>query len=324
MSTSLLDESETLPSTPPIENGQDVSVTIYEPPTGWQLINVCELWKFRELLFFFTWRDVKVRYKQTMLGALWAIIQPFMMMIVFTIFLGKMANIDSGDLPYPVFVYAGLLPWTFFATAITNAGNSVVSSSSIITKVYFPRLIVPFSSVGAAIVDFGIALIMLGVLMVYFQVSLTWQFLLLPIPFLFSMLAAIGVGTTLAALNVSYRDFRYTIPFLVQLWLFATPTVYMNLEELESQDETAIQNIQQNGDATSAEESASNPYTETAIQFLINANPMTGVVGFFRAATLGGPLPWLRLAYSSVSIVIVFFLGLFYFRRVESRFSDII
>ncbi len=205
-------------------------VTIIVPPRGWHLLNFRELWKSRELLLFLTWRDVMVRYKQTVLGAAWAILQPAMMMVVFTVFLGRLARVDSGDLPYPVFVYAGLLPWTFFATAITNAGNSVVGSAQMVSKIYFPRLFIPMACVAAAVVDFLIAFLLLAGLMLYYGIRPGWGILLVPLVLALAALAAVGVGALLAALNVAYRDFKYTIPFLVQIWMFATPTVYMNVD----------------------------------------------------------------------------------------------
>ena len=206
-------------------------VTLIRPAQGWQSINFGELWQFRELIFFLTWRDVKVRYKQTLLGAAWAILQPLLMMVIFTIFFGRLAGVPSGGFPYPLFAYAGLLPWTFFSTAIANAGNSVVGSERLITKIYFPRLAVPFAAVGAAVVDFLIAFGLLIVMMVYYQVAPGPGLLLVPAICAVILLAALGVGTLLAALNVAYRDFRYVIPFLVQVWMFATPSVYMQVDE---------------------------------------------------------------------------------------------
>lgn len=271
-------------------------VTIIEPPKGWQLINVAELWKFRELLGFLVWRDVKVRYKQTALGAAWAVLQPAMMMIVFTVFFSRMAKVPAGNMPYPIFVYAGLLPWTFFATAIANAANSVVGSERLITKIYFPRLSIPFASVGAAVVDFCCAFGLLLVLMLCYGVIPRPGILLVPVLFVFIGLMAAGVGTLLAALNVAYRDFRYVVPFMVQLWMFATPTIYM--------DPTA------NGSGT--------------MDLLLLANPLSPLVAAFRAAVLGGPIPWVGLAAAAVASVVCFCLGCLYFRRVEDSFSDII
>jgi lipopolysaccharide transport system permease protein len=269
-----------------------------EPPRGWQLINLGELWQFRDLLYFLTGRDVKVRYKQTALGAAWAVLQPLMMMVVFTIFFGRLAGVYSGDLQYPVFAYAGLLPWTFFATAIASAGNSVVGSERLITKVYFPRLAIPFASVGAAVVDFVIACGLLAILMLAYGIAPGFGILLAPLIFGVIVLAAVGVGTLLAALNVSYRDFRYVIPFLVQVWMFATPTVYM-------------QPIAEGTDSG-------------LIQTLLALNPMTGLIAAFRASVLGTPIPWAALAVSTIAVVLTLLAGCFYFRKVEDSFADII
>src|SRR5262249_2215314 len=205
----------------------EVVVTCIRSSSGWQLVNVRELWQFRELLFFLIWRDVKVRYKQTVLGAAWAILQPLMMMAIFTIFFGRMAGLSSGGIAYPLFAFAGLLPWTFFSTAISNGSNSVVASERLITKVYFPRLAIPFASVGASMADFGIAFGLLLLLMLWYGVVPGVGLLLALLIFMVIVLAALGVGTMLAALTVAYRDFRYVVPFFVQVWMFATPTVYM-------------------------------------------------------------------------------------------------
>jgi len=308
-------------------------VTYITPPRGWQLLNVQELWKSRELLFFLTWRDVMVRYKQTVLGAAWAILQPAMMMVVFTIFLGQMARVDSGDLPYPVFVYAGLLPWTFFATAISNAGNSVVGSAQMVSKIYFPRLLIPFASVAAAVVDFLIAFLLLAGLMLYYGIAPGWGLLLVPLLLALAVIAAVGVGALLAALNVAYRDFKYTIPFLVQIWMFATPTVYMNVETRETaarqtQAAGAAGQPPDAGGATAGQPGTGRRAGETMVpgwvKTALRLNPMTDLIGFFRAAVLGGPLPWARLGTSVAVICVVFVVGLMYFRRVESTFADII
>jgi lipopolysaccharide transport system permease protein len=270
--------------------------TVIEPPRGWQLVNVRELWQFRELVYFLTWRDVKVRYKQTLLGAAWAILQPLLMMVVFTIFFGRMAGVPSGDLPYPLFAYAGLLPWTFFATAITAAGNSIIGSERLITKIYFPRLAIPFAAVGAAMVDFLIAFGLLMAMMAYYRITPGMGLLLTPLVFGLITLAALGFGTLLAALNVAYRDIRYVIPFLVQLGMFATPTVYMQPK------------------------AASGGW----IHLLLSLNPMTGLIAAFRSSTLGGPIPWGPLGIASVSVALMFLVGCLYFRKVEDGFVDII
>ncbi len=300
-------------------------VTRICPPQGWQSINFGELWQFRELIYFLTWRDVKVRYKQTLLGAAWAILQPLMMMVVFTIFFGRMAGVSPGDLPYPLFAYAGLLPWTFFATAIAAAGNSVVGSERLITKIYFPRLAVPFASVGAAVVDFLIAFGLLIAMMIYYRVAPGWGLLFVPAIFGSILLAALGVGSLLAALNVAYRDFRYVIPFLVQLWMFATPTVYMQVDDRSA----ALANPAASPGTTMKTSPPSAPETGARrnsglVRAVLVLNPMTGLISAFRASVLGGTIPWGKLAASSLCGVAAFLAGCFYFRRVEDSFADII
>jgi lipopolysaccharide transport system permease protein len=271
-------------------------VTVIRPLSGWQLVNFRELWQFRELIFFLTWRDVKVRYKQTFLGAAWALLQPGLMMVVFTIFFSRMAGLPSGSLPYPVFVFAGLLPWTFFSNAVSTAGQSVVGNQNLITKVYFPRLIIPMGAVGAGLVDFAIAFGMLLALMLCFGVVPGWGFLLVPLLTLIVVTAALGLGTLLCALTVAYRDFRYVVPFMMQLWMFATPSIYMDPEALAS----------------------------SAWKPLLPLNPMYGLIVNFRAAVLGGALDLYALAVSAGMSVLLLLAGCFYFRRVERNFADII
>jgi lipopolysaccharide transport system permease protein len=271
---------------------------VIRPATGWQLLNLREIWHSRELLYFLIWRDVKVRYKQTLLGAAWAVLQPTMMMIVFTVFFGRIAKLPAGNLPYPIFVFAGLLPWTFFSGAISQAGNSVVGSERLITKIYFPRLMIPFAAVGSGLMDFLIAFVMLLVLMLWYHVKPGAGILLVPVLLLILMLAGLAVGTFLSALNVAYRDFKYTIPFLTQLWMFATPSVYMELAGKESSGRW--------------------------VWMTESVNPITPLIASFRAATLGGHIAWESLAIST-AIVIAGFLGAcLYFRRVEDSFADII
>jgi len=300
-------------------------VTVIRPAQGWQLINFGELWQFRELIYFLTWRDVKVRYKQTLLGAAWAILQPFLMMVVFTIFFGRMAGVSSGGLDYPLFAYAGLLPWTFFATAIAAAGNSVVGSERLITKIYFPRLAVPFASVGAAVVDSLIAFGLLIAMMIYYRVAPGWGLLLVPLIFGAILLAALGVGTLLAALNVAYRDFRYVIPFLVQLWMFATPSVYMQVDDQSAPvSKPAVSTgTTKETPPPSAPQTGARGYSALHRAVLV-LNPMTGLISAFRASMLGGTIPWGKLAASSLCGVAAFLAGCFYFRRVEDSFADII
>jgi lipopolysaccharide transport system permease protein len=285
-----------LPAAPLDEPG----VTEIGPPRGWQLVNARELWDFRDLLYFLAWRDVKIRYKQTALGAAWAVLQPALMMVVFTLFFARLAKVSSSGLAYPLFAYAGLLPWTFFATALAGAGNSVVGSERLITKIYFPRLAIPFAAVGAAIVDLVVACGLLAVLMGYYQVWGGWQVLLVPMLVLLMVLAAAGAGTLLAALNVHYRDFRYVIPFLVQVWMFATPSIYLDIFDPSQLEPTGW------------------------VRVLLIGNPMTGLVAAFRAAVLGTPMPWDLLGYAAALSIGLFSLGCFYFRRMEDTFADVI
>jgi lipopolysaccharide transport system permease protein len=307
-----------------LETEQRVRLTTICPPKGWQWINVQELWRFRELIYFLTWRDVKVRYKQTLLGAAWAILQPLLMMFIFTIFFSRMAGVPSGGVPYPLFAYAGLLPWTFFATAIASAGNSVVGSERLITKIYFPRLGVPFAAVGAAIVDFVIACGLLIAMMVYYRVAPGPGLLLLPAIFGAILLAALGVGTLLSALNVAYRDFRYVIPFLVQIWMFATPSVYMEIVD----EPPAVASASASPVTTPATPGSSSQAVKGSSSGLVRAalalNPMTGLISAFRASVLGGAIAWGKLAAAMTCAVLVFVGGCFYFRRVEDSFADII
>jgi lipopolysaccharide transport system permease protein len=270
-----------------------LALTEILPKRGWRIIDLPELWTHRELLLFLCWRDVKVRYKQTVL---WAVLQPLMTMIVFSIFFARLAKVPSGGLPYPLFAFAGLLPWTFFANAVSAAGQSVVGNERLITKVYFPRLIIPLSSVGAGIVDFGFACGMLGLLMLYYGVAPTALIFLAPIMVLGLVLASAGVGAMLAALNVAYRDFRYVIPFLVQLWMFATPAVYMQ----------------------------SDGVVPRAWSFLLPLNPAYGLISNFRSAVLGGTIDLYSLTTSFAVSVALFAAGSLYFRRVEQGFADII
>ncbi len=285
------------PSAVPAASAPDSPpLTTIEPASGWQLMNVAELWSFRELLYFLIWRDVKVRYKQTLLGAAWAVLQPAMMMVVFTIFFARIARVPAGDLPYPLFAYAGLLPWTFFSTAISQSAQSVIGSERLITKVYFPRLAIPFASIGAAAVDLAIAFGLLLVMMAWYGITPGPSMALVPLILVCVLLAAAGVGTLLAALNVAYRDFRYVVPFLVQVWMFATPTIYM--------DPSA------NGRGT--------------FDYLLAANPLSPLVASFRAAALGGEIEYGPLAIAAVTSLVMFAVGCFYFRTVEDGFSDII
>jgi lipopolysaccharide transport system permease protein len=279
----------------PAEAGPALPVTVIERKPGWRLIGMRELWAYRELLYFLAWRDVKVRYKQTVLGAAWAVLQPLAMMAVFTAFLGRAASGTSAGDDYPLFVFAGLLPWTFFAGAISAASQSVVGSQTLVTKVYFPRLAIPFSALGAPLVDFAVAFGMLLVLMLWYGAVPAWQAPLAAAVLLVLVLAAAGVGTLLAALTVAYRDVRYVVPFAVQLWMFATPSIYLPAGDLAGR-----------------------------ARALLPLNPAYGLIGGFRQAMLGRPLDWYALSVSSAVSLALLVVGLLYFRRVERGFADVI
>jgi lipopolysaccharide transport system permease protein len=268
--------------------------TLIEPDKGWQLPNIAELWRYRELMYFLVWRDVKVRYKQTALGVIWAILQPALMMVVFTVFVARVTKVPSGPIPYPLFVYAGVLPWTFFAAAVANAANSVIGSERLITKVYFPRLSIPFAAVFAATVDWVAAMGLLVGLMAWYRIVPGANIILLPFVFAIFALFAAGLGTLLAALNVAYRDFRYVVPFLLQVGMFATPAIY--LEPVDSDGHLG----------------------------LLGLNPFNSLVVSFRATVLGGPIPWTALAGAAFFALLTFLAGCLYFRRVEDSFSDVI
>jgi len=265
------------------------------PPSRWTSLEFRELWEYRELLYFLIWRDVKVRYKQTALGAAWAVIQPFFMMVVFSLFFGRLAKVPSDGIPYPVFTFCALLPWQLFANALTESSNSLVGNQNLITKVYFPRLVVPISAVLGGLVDFVIAFVILLGMMLYYGIVPGWAIVTLPGFILLAVLTALGVGLWLSALNVQYRDVRYTIGFLVQLWLFLTPVAYPSSIVPEKW------------------------------RPLYGLNPMSGVVEGFRWALLGKSQPPGAMLWVSVAVVIlILFGGLYYFRRMEQQFADIV
>ncbi len=276
--------------------GADLPVTIIEPKPGWRFIDWGELWRYRELLYFLTWRDVKVRYKQTVLGALWAILQPLATTVVFTLFIGQVARMDTGDIAYPLFAFAGLLPWLLFSNAVSSAGQSVVGNQNLVTKVYFPRLIIPMSAIGTALVDFAVAFGMLVAMMAWYGAAPGMNIVFAPLILLLLVIAALGVGTLLSALTVAYRDFRYVVPFAVQLWMFATPTIYLQVENV----------VGPNGQA------------------ILPLNPAYGLIYNFRQAMLGGELNLYSLTVSGGVGVVLLMIGCMYFRRVERSFADII
>lgn len=253
-----------------------------------------QLWVYRELLYFLIWRDIKIRYKQTLLGAGWAIIQPLFAMLLFTLFFGRLARIPSDGVPYPLFAYAGLLPWTFFANALTNSGNSLVGSSSLITKVYFPRVIIPGAAVFAGLLDFGIAFLLLIPMLIYYRIAVTWNLLLLPVFICLVTLLALGVGMWLSALNVKYRDIRYALPFLIQLWLFASPVIYPVSIMPERW------------------------------RWVLALNPMTGIIEGFRDSLFGGKLDVLTTLTSAAMTIAILIISFFAFQRVEDSFADVV
>lgn len=276
-------------------------VLFIKPTRGWSALNLIELWRYRELIFFLIWRDIKVRYKQTALGAAWAIIQPFFTMVVFTIFFGRLAKVPSDNVPYPIFSYTALLPWGMFTKALTDAGRSLISNRTMITKVYFPRLAIPLASVLSGVVDFAIAFVVLLGMMIYYnvlpgstyQVHLTSNIFLLPFFLLLALVTALGVGLWLSALNVIYRDINYIIPFLTQFWLFITPIAYPSSMVPERW------------------------------RLIYALNPMTGVVEGFRWVLLGTETaPGPMLVVSTTIALIILITGLFYFRRMERTFAD--
>jgi len=268
---------------------------IIKPKKGWQLIDFKELREYRDLFYFLVTRDIKVRYKQTVLGGLWAIIQPFLMMIVFTLFFGRLAKMPSDGIPYPIFNYSALVAWTYFANAITYSGNSLIQEATLISKVYFPRLIAPLAPVLAFLLDFAIAFVILIGMMLYYQIYPTVMVVFLPLLVILMMFTASGVGMFLAALNANYRDIRYTITFLVQFWMFASPVVY--------------------------------PVSMLPEKYhLVYAlNPMAGVIEGFRSALLGTvAFPTQMLLVSTLVSIIIFIAGALYFRQTEHYFADVI
>jgi lipopolysaccharide transport system permease protein len=266
-----------------------------EPSKGWVALRLRELWAYRELLYFLTWRDIKVRYKQTAIGAAWAIIQPFCTMVVFSIFFGRLAKMPSDGVPYPVFAYAALVPWTFFANGLSASSDSVVSNANLIKKVYFPRLAVPISGVISGVVDFVLAFGVLLAMMLYFGIVPTWKVVWLPLFALLAVVVALGVGLWLSAMNAQYRDVRYAVPFLTQFWLFATPVAYPS--SLLSEPWRTVYAL----------------------------NPMVGVVEGFRWALLGtATTPGSMMLVSAAASLLILVTGAFYFRRMEKTFADVV
>ena len=278
-----------------MEELPDLQEITIRPPKGWVSLEFRELWEYRELLYFFIWRDIKIRYKQTMLGAGWAIIQPFLTMVVFSIFFGWLAKMPSDHIPYPIFTFIALVPWTYFANALSKASNSLVDNEQIITKVYFPRLLIPIASVLAGLTDFAIAFVILIGMMLWYGFAPTIAIWTIPLFIIMAAITALSVSLWLAALNVQYRDVRYVVPFLTQFWLFASPIAY--------------------------------PSSLVPEQWrpLYGLNPMAGVVEGFRWALLGqAETPNALLAVSGLTVMVILVGGLHYFRRMEETFADVV
>ena len=273
--------------------------TIIQPSKGWFSLQLGALWHYRELLYFLVWRDIKVRYKQTALGVTWVILQPVVSMVVFTFLFGNLLGVPSGDVPYPIFSYAALLPWNYFASSINKSSTSLVMNTNLVTKVYFPRMVIPISSVLSGLVDFGFGFLVLIGLMIYFRIPPTWTILFLPAFLFLAMLTALGFGFWLSALNVRYRDINYLVPYLIQIWMYLTPVIY------------------------------SVTLIPEQYQFLLALNPMTAVVGGFRWALLGSYLadaqaPFAVIIFSFLLSLLVLITGAVFFRRTERTFADVI
>jgi len=284
-STNLASQGAPLPEEP---------LVVIEPSRFWVALDLRGLWSYRELLYFLTWRDVKVRYKQTMLGVAWAIIQPLLTMLIFTLFFGQLAGVPSDGIPYPIFAYAGLLPWTFFSNSVTNSGNSLVANSNLITKVFFPRMIIPSAAVAAGLVDFAIAFLLLIGLMIYYSVTVTWAVLMLAPLTVLTTLLALGLGMWLSALNVKYRDIRHALPFLMQLWMFVSPIIY--------------------------------PVSMLPAKWrwVLALNPLTGSIAGFRSALFNRAFDWTAIGISIGITLALLVYSAFSFRRMERSFADIV
>ena len=272
----------------------DKPVVVIQPSKSWVALNLRDLWHYRDLLYILTKRDVQVRYKQTLLGAAWAIIQPLFTMLIFSLLFGRLAEMPSDGVPYPIFAFAGLLPWTFFSNAVTNSGNSLVGNSNLVTKVYFPRMVIPMASVASGLIDFAVAFGLLILLMLYYGVGFSINLIMVPILILLTALLAIGIGMWMSALNVKYRDIRYALPFLIQLGMFASPIIYPL------------------------------SFVPEKWRWLLLLNPLAGQIEGYRAAFFGTPFNWLALAISAVITFVVLIYSAYNFRRMEKSFADII
>jgi lipopolysaccharide transport system permease protein len=264
------------------------------PRKGWQAVDLKEAYLYSELLLFLIWRDIKIRYRQTLLGGLWAVLQPFMAMVIFAFVFNRLAHVQSDGPPYNLFAFAGLAPWTFFSTAVTQSSNSLLANTQLVSKIYFPRIFIPLGAIFALLVDLILSLGLLAVLMIYYRWALTPAVIWLPLFMASAVLAAAGTGLVLSALNVRFRDVKYVVPFMIQMGLFLTPVIYPA------------------------------HYVPARWQLVMGLNPMTGVVIGFRHALLGTPISWDVAGVSLTTCVLLFVVGLFVFRRLETEFADIL
>jgi lipopolysaccharide transport system permease protein len=274
---------------------KELPVLRIESPTGWSVLDFQELWYYRELLYFFVWRDIKIRYKQTAVGAAWAVLQPFLTMLIFSLFFGRLAHIPSQGLPYPIFYYSALLPWMYFAASLQNATNTIVENQRMITKVYFPRVALPLSATLSGLMDFAVSFCMFVIMSLYYGIRPSFAFLLFPLFLLLAVLTALGVGLWLSALNAIYRDVRYVVPFLIQFWMFASPVAYPS------------------------------SLVPQRWRWLYGLNPMAGVIEGFRWSLTGhGDPPGRLLVVSSGVVVLVVISGLAFFHRMETTIADVV
>lgn len=269
-------------------------VVVIEASKPWEALNLKELWRHRELLYFLIWRDIRVRYKQTILGAAWAVLQPLVTMVIFAYFFGKLAKVPTDGIPYPIFFYSGLLLWTFFSNAVTSGANSLTGNVNLITKVYFPRLLIPTAAVGAALVDFAIASVLLIGLLAFYGYRISWLYVMLIPMVILTTFFALALGIWLAALNVKYRDIRYALPFVMQTWLFVSPVIYPS------------------------------SLVPVEWRWIITINPLSGVIEGFRAALFGHSFYWGALVYSTIATLLWLVCSALAFRRMESSFAEVI
>ncbi len=278
------------------ENASADEITVLRPPGGWAALNLRDLWQYRELLYFLTWRDIKVRYKQAVLGIAWAILQPLFTMVVFSVILGNFLGVPTdGDIPYPIFSFVAILPWQLFASTLQRSGASLVSSANLLKKVYFPRLVIPIAAMGAGLVDFFISFVVLLGLMAYYQITVTWQILWLIPLILLAILTALSVGLWLSALNVQYRDIQQMLPFIIQAWFYISPVVY-----------------------------SSSLVPSEKWRLVYALNPMAGVINGFRWALLGTTQPDMSIFISTAVVLFLLVSGLYFFKRMEYTFADVV